>query len=238
MPSSLADLFDLYSLRARVYPGLLALAPAVGAVYLIWSPPGFQKIWPAFVGAGGSFLLANLVRGRGNSVEGRLIEDWGGWPTTHALRMATHQNTIIRDRRRKRLEEIADVRLPDLAMERLNPKAADDEYYAATRRLIVLVRAKAEKFPRVQEENTHFGFRRNMYAIKPVALGILTLTLILCAASIGTRGLHWPTAVSVAVALALAPVWAFAVRSGWVRQAGEKYAERLLETLDDPTLTE
>jgi hypothetical protein len=150
--------------------------------------------------------------------------------------MGTRQNAVIRDRRRKRLEEVIEAKLPNLTKERLNPRAADDEYHAAVRQLIVLVRAKSGSFPRIQDENISYGFRRNLYALKPIALCVLAATGVICVASLVTRGPHWPVALSVTMTLTLALVWLFAVKPEWVRQAGDTYAERLFEALDDPAI--
>jgi hypothetical protein len=238
MTSSLADLFDVYSLRARVYPGFLAMLPLVITVYTVWDPPGLQKLWPLFMATGGTFFLANLVRSLGNKAEKRLLEGWNGWPTTHALRIGTCQNAMLRDRRRMQLEKISGIELPSLTEERTDPRKADDAYYVATRILVGRVRKKPDLFPRVQEENIHFGFRRNLYALKPIALVVVAISAGASIVGALADGVHWPVILSASSALILMLAWVFAVNPEWVWQAGEKYAERLFESMEDPAVLE
>jgi hypothetical protein len=98
------------------------------------------------------------------------------------------------------------------------------------------VRKKSDAFPRVQEENINYGFRRNLYALKPIALAVLGLAIALAVVSSLADGVHWPVALSGSATLLLMLAWLFLVRPEWVWQAGEKYAERLLETLEDISL--
>src|SRR3954463_11365781 len=105
-------LFDEYTLRARIYPGLLAVLPVVSTTLLLWPRSGLNTLWPVVVAAGGLFFLANLVRSRGRKLETRLIQEWDGLPTTHLLRHREADNLTQFARRRHRLEETFGEPLP------------------------------------------------------------------------------------------------------------------------------
>ena len=62
--------------------------------------------------------------------------------------------------------------LPTRQEEEADTAEADSVYVSATRALITKVRAKQKMFPRVQDENIHYGFWRNLYAMKPIALAL------------------------------------------------------------------
>ena len=231
---NLRGFFDAYSLRARLQPGFLAVLPAVTTAYLVWNIEGVEALWPIFVAAGGTFLLANIVRSRGLTAQERLVKLWDGIPTTRALRLRTDGiNAVLRDRRRTQIEAITSIGLPTRDAEIADPLASDETYEAATRILITKVREKPDIYPRVQEENTHYGFRRNLYGLKSLALAIPTVVLAGCVVLIIRDG--WTNNLILALAingLGIA-VWSLVIKPDWVRQAGERYAERLFDTLED-----
>jgi hypothetical protein len=236
MTTNLAELFDAYSLRARLYPAFLVVLPITALVHLLLDLRGVERIWPLFVSAGGMFFLANFVRSRGLQVQDRLVAQWGGLPTTTALRWRSSGNSVLRDRRRNRLEDVTGVRLPTRMEEAADPSAADDHYETAVRSLIARVRERRNAFPRVYEEVTHYGFRRNLYALKPHALVLLAIALVMCA--IAELGDVSPTSLAVSMSingLALL-AWATVIIPSWVLQAGTRYAERLFDALEDDSL--
>jgi hypothetical protein len=238
MMTNLTDLFDVYSLRARVWPGFLTVLPFIATVTIVWKPTGLASLWILFGAAGGSFLLANVVRSRGTSTEKRLIIEWGGWPTTHALRLSTlGQNPVLRDRWRNRLTVVTGIELPSLADEQDDPIGSDYRYEAATRVLINKVRERNDTFPRVQDENTNYGFRRNLYALRPAGLAMLLASVIACGVGAITEGLGWTSVASLLIVVAFATLWLLVVDADWVRQVGDRYAHRLFETLEHPTLS-
>jgi hypothetical protein len=81
-------LFDHHSFRARLQPAFLALLPiAIGA--FAWAQPDAKwltAIWGVLLSAGFTFLLANVARNWGKSIEPKLWNSWGGAPTTQLLR--------------------------------------------------------------------------------------------------------------------------------------------------------
>jgi hypothetical protein len=153
------------------------------------------------------------------------------------LRLSEADNRPSFTRRRKLLTELTGVDLPSQAKEARDPARADDAYITATRALIARVRAKEDLFPRVQDENTHYGFWRNLYALKPIAISILVAAVIFDAAwLIFARPISAAALVTVAVHILIFSAWILVVKPERVRKQADTYAERLFETLEDPRL--
>ena len=80
----LTELFDTYSLQARLQPALLALFPLFVTV-AVWVP-ALYDLSVGLVGlttaCGAVAFLAHLSRGVGRKLETHLFDFWGGKPTT------------------------------------------------------------------------------------------------------------------------------------------------------------
>lgn len=242
-------LFNRYSMVARYYPALLAIAP------LIWScsvlMPDFFSDYRKWTGSivvlsATLYLIASLARSRGKFVEKRLIQRWGGWPTTIVLR---HRNSVIdpvtKTRYHRALAAISGVQsLPTPLEETADPTMADDLYRSATKRLIELRRGRA--FRMLEDENASYGFRRNLLGLKWTALYIAVfaagttavawwgsfwrpseLTTLVHAVSAGAR---FPALVCIDLLYAATII--FAVTPRFVEQAAYEYAAALFRTLD------
>ena len=237
MTTDLGSLFDQYTLRARLYPAFLTAAPIAVTVALLWTASPLTRLWPLVVGVGMLFFLSSWVRGKGQEAERRLVQTWNGMPTTHMLRYSERANGPQFDRRRRLLAAAVDIELPTESAETDDSVHADALYVTATRALIAHVRAKQGQFPRVQEENIHYGFRRNLYAMKPLALTLLGANLVFDVAWLIGEKVNASGFVTLGIHLILLMAWATVVKPPWVRQQGDTYAERLFEALEDPRLT-
>lgn len=236
MTTSLVAGFDSYQVRARVYPALLTLLPLVVAAYAVTDLTPLEALAPAVVSAGGVYLLASLSRTYGLRAQDRLVKLWGGLPTTQALRHANESGTALRQRRHTRLAELVGAPLPSPDDEHMRPQEADERYELAARVLIARVRQASERFPRVHEELTHYGFRRNLYGLRSAGLlfSVMALAWMLCVWIVGHMTV--PIAGAMALSLAALSLWLSVVTPAWVRQAGDLYAERLFEALEDGQL--
>jgi hypothetical protein len=230
MMVDLAQLFDGYSLRARVYPALLASLPILTTVLLLWPSLGLNAIWSAIIAAGGSFFLSNYARSRGKRLEAKLVGSWNGLPTTHMLRYSEIDNPSLFRRRRRALEALYGEPLPTEAEEAADPVAADGRYIAAVKVLAARARDNKANYPRVHEENTHYGFRRNLLGLKPEALVVLAVMTAAAVVAAVLR-LHSQDLVAIGVDLVLAGAWMLVVTPNWVYEQGLTYGERLFETL-------
>jgi hypothetical protein len=228
-----ASTFDSYSARARIYPGLLVVLPLTMLSVLFPKSGAVAALVPILVSSGVLFLVANIVRRRGRRVEERLVARWGGLPTTRMLRFREPHRGVTLERRRSALAAIHGSPLPTRRQEGADPVGADHVYVAATRSLIGVVRAHPGQFPLVEQENAAYGFARNMLGVKPIALPIVVLSLVIDIAAALTQPLI-PVLIVGSIHLALASVWLAFVRPGWVKQAANDYAERLFQILDQP----
>lgn len=236
MTPNLGSLFDWYTLRARLYPAFLAAMPVVVTVALVWEATPLARLWPLVIGLGVLFFLATWVRGKGQEVEKKLVHRWDGMPTTHMLRFSERVKGPQFDRRRGLLAATVGIEFPTESGEARDPDYADAVYVTATRALIARVRAKADQFPRIHEENMQYGFRRNLYAMRPIALSLLIGNLIFDVAWLLAKNASGAGFVTLAVHIVLLLAWTAVVNQAWVRQQGDTYAERLFEALEDPRL--
>jgi len=231
----LVELFDTYSLRARIYPAFLTVLPATVVVVMLWPQSPIQTVWPLVASLGVTFFLANWVRDRGTRLEKVLTREWDGLPTTRLLRWRNDAGDPDFGRRRARLEQLVGFMLPDLAAE-VDVERSDAIYVSAVRMLRAWVRQQPEASRLVQEENASYGFRRNLLALKPIGVG---LSLIGIAFDVG-----WAICVDAQISVIVAIVhvlvlvgWLTVVQSDWVREQGERYASQLFDVLLGASVT-
>lgn len=234
------NLSDTYVRRARLQPAMLVALP-LALVVLAFSPSGLAGwgvLLSLFVWCGGTALLAQVARDRGKSKEPELHRAWGGRPTTRFLRHGNAPNKVLLSRRHKRLQLIVSgVRIPTADEERADPEGADQVYEACTAFLLEKTRSK-EHFPLIFEENCSYGFRRNLWGLKP--LGLLSSTAALAAiAVLFVRSYRTGTVpaplcfVSAGMTAVLLLGWLTWFTPSWVKIAADAYAERLLAACEN-----
>ena len=175
----------------------------------------------------------------------------GGSPTTRLLRFRESPNRVILTRRRAKLEGLLRQALPTEEEEAQDPACADQLYEAAVSFLREVTR-DTSKFPLVFAENVNYGFRRNLWGLKPYGLAFAVLAAVaswgLFLSSVGLPTAEsWvdnivkdPDGVTVTRLVGsmfnttAVAVWLFVITPGWVRIAAEAYAQRLLGTIDTP----
>ena len=227
---------DTYTRRARLWPVLLVALPG-GLVGLSWFPSA-ETWWESLVGlfvlSGGLALLAQLGRDWGKRKQPRLFESWGGKPTTRLLRHRETPNKVLLRRRHQKLQELLpDVNIPTAEKEAADPETADQVYETCVAFLLEKTRDK-KQFPLVFEENCNYGFRRNLWGMKP--LGIMTTLAGTIAVAVLFVTKYYARDVSVPP-LVLASFlgnmlmllgWLLWITPQWVKLSAEAYAERLL----------
>lgn len=229
------DVSNPYVRRARLQPAMIVALPLALAT-LAWSPTGvvgWSVLWSLFVWSGGTALMAQIARDRGKRKEPGLYDSWGGKPTTRLLRHRDALKKTVLQRRHQKLQVlVSDVRIPSVEEERADPDKADDIYDACTAFLLEKTR-NSEQFPLVFEENCNYGFRRNLWGMKP--LGIATSFMGLAAMAMvfildyRARTVPGPIAqVCAAINLVLLMGWLVWFTPAWVKIPAEAYAERLL----------
>jgi len=235
MPNALQ--FDSYTWKARVLPVFVALLP-VGIVTALWLPNFLfvERLAGALTAPFGlAMLLSQIGRDRGYRNQPLLWGRWGGAPTTQLLRHRTSDsNPILLKRYHDKLRLLQpDVNIPSAEEETRDPDHADHVYSACVKYLISQTRDRS-RFPLVYKENVNYGFRRNLWGLKPFGLALSLLSLT---AAILRFGFVWKTPAafsaeliaSAVLSLALFMFWMLWVTPSWVLIPATAYAERLLE---------
>ncbi len=241
-------IFDLYTLRARVYPALIALVPLLAQLVAYFPDLPTNALGKALFTIAGStgllYLLATMSRSAGKKTEKRLLRKWGGWPTTIWLR---HGDTNVLPGTKQRYHRylqahIQNISIPTEEQERRDPDAADQVYASAVHWL--KEQRRGDQYSLINKENTEYGFRRNMRGVKGIAIAISLLGVLASVVRVGievaTRTVEIPEILSelwLPLAAGLVGVvvlftWAFRVNDAWVREAGDQYARALLASCD------
>ena len=241
----LKPVLDPYDRKARLKPALLCGVPLVAPIVLLI--PQLGPIWGSIGGvvaySGGSMLLIQISRELGKSLEERLFQTWGGRPSAAMLRNADGRlDKPTKERYRTFLSEsIPGLTLASAEDERENPEKAHAGYESANRWLLEQTRDRT-RFDLLFAENINYGFRRNLLGLKPIALGVDAIALLLV---VGVAGGSW-TGQFASMIETIAPEWwvslsitalhtlAFVVliQTEWVRAAAETYARQLLAACD------
>jgi hypothetical protein len=239
-PSDFGIGMDQYDRRARLMPALLVILPAALAVVAL--APDAVVGWSGgvalIVQAGGSFLLAQAVGDTGKREELKLFEYFGGRPTE---RMLCHEHAtnevLLAERHRKLAKLFPKIKIPTAAAEKNDPKAALDVYTACMDKVRGIVRIDKAKHVDVQRENIQYGFRRNLWAIRPWGISVTLIAGVVLATEIAGHVMaHEPVPLAqpviIAVDVLLLLAWILVVTRDWVKRAALLYAERLLEAID------
>ena len=245
MFDTLNSLFDPYERKARLAPALLCGLPLFVSVVLLIPEVGAS--WAAVGGlvlyCGGATFLAQIGRDRGRVLEPGLYRSWGGKPSVAMLR---HSDTRLNGSTKGRYRAFLQRAVPELTLatpeeERARPKEAEDGYEGANSWLLAQTRDR-EHFRLLFRENINYGFRRNLWALRPWAFGLEAITILLVGAvavdswtgelatTIPVIGMEWRASLVLTALHAF--FFAFKIREGWVRLAAEAYAQQLLAACD------
>lgn len=233
---------DRYSLNARVYPMLLFYAPfCILLIIVVWN---IKEYWhygiPTGIGGLLLYLTSHLGRDNGKKKEAVLWDEWGGAPTDQLFRW---QNNIIDEHTKIRNHVKMNTLCPvthnvDRNFEIQNPILTDSVYSSWNYYLRNQTR-DISKYPLIFKENMNYGFRRNLWGLKPYAIFSITflmiITYVFFVYSIGIwefqflPELFWLLQTILAAILL---VWVFFVTKSWVHLPAFEYAKRLHESID------
>ena len=160
--------------------------------------------------------------------------------------MLRHSDSRLPKQTRDRYRSFLGSAVPALALaspqeEEANPEQADAGYDSANRWLLEHTRDHA-RFDLLFKENMNYGFRRSLLALKPIALGIDAVALMLVIGmavpswtgqfyrTIPTLSPEWWASVVITVGHTL--LFVAYIRPDWVRMAAETYAQQLLAACD------
>ena len=241
----LNSLFDPYDRKARLAPALLCALPLFVSLLLL--VPEVGALWGAVGGlvlyCGGAKFLTQVGRDRGKVLEPTLYASWGGKPSVAMLR---HSDSRLNAPTKNRYRAFLQRAVPGLALaspedEKLSPDTAEDGYESANSWLLAQTRDR-ERFGLLFAENINYGFRRNVWALKPWAFALEVIALVVVAlvafeswteelsTQIPALGLDlWASLVFILVHVSF---FAINIRAAWVRIAADAYAQQLLEACD------
>lgn len=139
-------------------------------------------IWSLVVWSGGTALIAQMARGPGKAKEPKLFTLWRGKPSTRLLRHRDSSNQVLLEHRHDKLSALLpSVHIPSAAEEAADPAAADAVYETCTVFLLEKTRSR-EHFPLIFEANCDYGFRRNLWGMKPLATVLVIISAVAIAA--------------------------------------------------------
>ena len=231
---------DRYSIKARIVPALIVLLP-LGLALICIFPEKFAG-WDLMVWLGTSgglaVFLEQLARDRGKEKEVTLFEKWGGKPSTVMLRHADSPLGAITVSRyhSKLVSAVPGIKMPSKEDEQKDPGYADEVYDSCVAFLRANTRDR-DKFRMIQEENINYGFRRNLWGMKPFAILFVGVSIILVFTQVypnwANPGKVKPVAlVTLFLDFSFLLIWWKVVTTDWVQSAANAYARQLLGACD------
>ena len=242
-----AKLVDPYDIKARLFPGLLVLLPAIAFLALLYghSNPVLATLASVLSTCGGPYLLASFVRTWGQRAQEALYKKWGAQPTTILLR---HRDQRLSNQTKLRYQHLATsklgVTMPSRDQEADDTVAADHAYVAAADALRPLT-VDQKKYPFVFKELVAYGYNRNAYGVRWLGAGVAMVVIVATLAHAGVLqttaplfrtqnllSLKFAHVLTLALSVSLLLMWLFHFTRKTVEQAGFSYALRLWESLE------
>ncbi|MEQ1811722.1 MAG: hypothetical protein ABL889_17465 [Terricaulis sp.] len=230
--------FDRYDRNARLKPALLALLPLMllTAVWLKDAWATATALLGLVIFCGLILFLSRIARQRGRAVQAKIENDLGGLPTTIALR---RRDTTIDPQTKERYYKFFSEhghQVPTADEEKLSGAAADLSYRACVTWLLEQTRDK-RRFRMIADENIDYGFRRNLFGLRNVAISVALFCIVInSVAIVSVLASHgtglWTGIVLEAVLAMLVVAWIAVVTPDFVRDAAWSYATRLLAACD------
>jgi hypothetical protein len=229
-------LFDAYSLRARLFPALLASAVALVAIGVLvpWHRLSIAHAVGTVAVPIILFAMADIARRIGKRREPHLYKKWGGTPTTVMMR---HADTTLDAATKAAYVGFVAGKLnataPSAEQEAASTDAAD-AFYARCAGWLRENTRDTKKFSILFNENVTYGFRRNLFALKWPALAIDAIIFIAAAGyALYARpdvesDLALKLFILIGVSALHAAYIAFVSTENSVREAAVTYARQLL----------
>ncbi|WP_114587677.1 hypothetical protein [Microbacterium arborescens] len=228
-----------YERVTQLLPAAAVISPLSVLVLLVFRADDAMALTRSVVGVAGAagfhLLVMRLIRDRGNRVQRKLWESWGGSLTTQSLRWSRRDEASVR-RLHRRIQQRTGVKLPSLRFEETHPGAADQKYAEAVKALQELTRDHA-KHPRVWSELKQYGTARNFYGAKTAGLAVAGVVASASAllgwlSHTGGWDVHWGFfAVACTFAVLVVVMWLTVVTPEFVRVAAQRYSDALISSI-------
>lgn len=222
---------DAYTVRARLYPALISVIPAI--LLAILAVPWGKAVLPqvgGIVGVGVLFCaFADLARRFGKGIEPMVYDKMGGKPSVAMLRHGHGSlDTVTKAKYCAFLAKTIGEKAPTEAQEMADPKAAD-AFYERCGRWLREHTTDTKKFKKLFEENMTYGFRRNLLGLKWPVLALDVVIAVICNLLI-IFGLADATGMYVMLGVAVLHMLYFVFGVTWesVFEAARQYARQLL----------
>jgi hypothetical protein len=228
---------DAYNLRARLFPAVLGVAPAIAlaSVAVSWDDLGLPQAI-ATLAVGVLFVAsADLARRLGRRKERKIFAYNNGRPTNSLLH---HSDSTLDAKTKERYRDFIAEQLGESAPTQEDENRSPDEARAFYERCNAWLREntrKTDDYKILFEENITYGFRRNLYGLKWPALVLNILVVVACIA-LHRWGADWlgfsvsrtqVTAVMV-IAVLHAIYFLFFVSRKAVMEASDQYSRQLI----------
>ncbi len=233
---------DRYDLNARLKPGLVVLLP-VFATAAFWVPQtrtGVGATVSVLSACGLLYFIAQTARWAGRAVERRMNDRAG---RKHSARLLTHADSTIAPETKARYHTYLRshghaISTPD--EERTSPETAVSRTSSAIDWLLEHTRAKGKK-SLLFNELIAYGFQRNLYGMKPIALIVAAAAIFINGALLWKRPLDeaalWTGVLMEGGFLALFAWLALFVTKTSVTDASLAYAQQLFNLCETTTPT-
>ena len=172
--TSMKDLFGIYNVRARIYVGLIILAPFLFHGYLLI--PEIQSISATFIITLITFSLCSLIIVLSRMYGSKALKKCypNGLPAQIFL---LPENNYIDPITKKRYYSFFETHIPEFNVTKTGNEMTN-QIQSAVSWLIAQTRDETE-FPLIAEENINLGFAYNLLGLKPLAIS-LYIILLLC----------------------------------------------------------
>jgi hypothetical protein len=237
---------DVYTIRARLVPAIIAGAPAFAfaAIFVSWGKIGWTHL---IAGAALTVLFAvfaDVARRRGRAIEPGIIAKMGGLPTTVTLR---HRDATYDQATKAGFHKFIAAKLEQPAPtpeEEVADAEAADTYYARGATWLRENTRNTKKFDVLFNENVSYGFRRNLLGLKLSGFLLNAFIVVVC---LGIFWYRWPVDLLngfdakllavIVIAVLHAAYLALFVTEGGVFEASRIYARQLLMSTQSPHLS-
>lgn len=227
---------DAYSIRARLFPAVLAIAPAIAlaTVAVTWNHLSLPQVVTTLA-VGVLFVgFSDIARRFGKRAEREMFKETGGRPTITILQHADRTFAeATKARYRNFLGEAIGESPPTGEDETRDPSESAGFYERCGNWLRERTRDTA-KFQILFEENKTYGFRRNLFGVKWPALTLNVVVVLICLAIL-SRNLdvpNDPSLMQVFTVLIIAGIHAgyffFFVGKKAVMEASSQYGRQLI----------
>jgi len=231
------NLFDSYSLIARLFPTLISTLP----IFVLWFFISKLNDWnnllefifsleffgEVTIGAALIFLYSQLIRTTSKTTENKLFTSRRGFPSAYLLLYSdSNYSTSYKDEFRRRARSIFGLTLPSMEDEQKNPDEAIRQLRELSKHLVIFIKDG----DLVLSHNIWYGFVRNI-------IGGAVFAIIACLINIIIGTLFIQNVVLWASSLVMLILFAilFALREKVLIQHAEAYGKQLIAEFMEKT---